>query len=107
MLKENLHIRNKCVIFAHTKYRLCSDVLEELGRFEIQIMVKDKVQYIVALIAEFAQRYGLTDAQAARYMSRYGALELCDTHYGVMHTLTWSDNVENIAAFCRRKGGEL
>lgn len=70
-------------------------------------MFKDKVKYIVALIAEFAQRFGLTDAQAARYMSRYGALELCEKHYGAMHTLSWSDNVESIAAFCRRKGGEL
>ena len=67
----------------------------------------EKIQYLVALIAEFADHYGLTDAQAARYMSRYGAIELCDKHYNVMHTLPWSDNINSIASFCRRKGGEL
>lgn len=41
----------------------------------------DKIHYIVALIAEFAEHYGLTDAQAARCISRFGALQLCDEHY--------------------------
>jgi len=70
-------------------------------------MISDKIQYIVALIAEFAKFYHLTNAQAARYMSRYGALELCDKHYGIMHTLSWRDNIESIATYCRRKGGNL
>lgn len=70
-------------------------------------MLQDKIQYIVALIAEFAKYYGLTDAQAARYISRYGALELCDKHYNVMHTLTWHDNIQSIATYCRSKGGLL
>lgn len=69
--------------------------------------MNDKIDYMVALIAEFAKRYQLTTAQAARYMSRWGAIELCEKHYGIMHTLTWSDNVESIATYCRRKGGNL
>lgn len=67
----------------------------------------DKIQYLVALIAEFASHYGLTNAQAARYMSHYGAIELCDKHYNVLHTLPWLDNIKSIATFCRRKGGLL
>lgn len=70
-------------------------------------MLNEKIQYIVALIAEFAAHYHLTDAQAARYMSRYGAIEMCDKHYNVMHTLPWIDNIQSIATYCRRKGGEL
>lgn len=62
---------------------------------------------MVALVAEFARRYNLTDAQAARYMSRWGAIELCEKHYGIMHTLPWSDNIESIATYCRRQGGTL
>lgn len=67
----------------------------------------DKIEYMVALVAEFAKRYQLTDAQAARYMSRWGAIELCEKHYGIMHTLPWSDNIESIATYCRRQGGTL
>lgn len=44
-------------------------------------MFTDKIQYLVALISEFAQHFNLTTAQAERYMSRYGALELFDKHY--------------------------
>jgi len=70
-------------------------------------MFSDKIQYLVALISEFAQHYKLTPTQAERYISRYGAIELCDKHYGIMHTLSWRDNIESIATYCRRKGGNL
>lgn len=66
----------------------------------------DKIHYIVALIAEFAEHYGLTDAQAARCISHFGALQLCDEHYEIMHTLTFHENIENIATYCRRMGGK-
>lgn len=70
-------------------------------------MLKDKIKYVVALIAEFAAYHGLTDAQALRYLQRYHALELCDKHYGVMHTLTFRDNVESLTIYCKRMGGQL
>lgn len=70
-------------------------------------MLKDKITYIVALIAEFAKRFGISDAEAAQYMNRYHATALCDKHYGIMHTLSFSDNVDSIAAYCRRQGGTL
>lgn len=31
-------------------------------------MLKDKIKYVVALIAEFAAHHQLTDAQALRYL---------------------------------------
>ena len=67
-------------------------------------MQKDKMAYIVALIAEFAKRFGITDAEAAQYMNRYHATALCDKHYGIMHTLSFADNVDSIATYCRRQG---
>jgi len=78
-----------------------------LIRYSIIAFMSDKIAYTVALIAEFAKRYGLNDAQAARYMSRWGAIELCEKHYDIMHTLTWSDNINSIATYCRRQGGSL
>lgn len=69
--------------------------------------MKEKIEFMVALIAEFAKKYQLTDAQAAQYMSRWGAIELCEKHYDIMHTLTWDDNIESIAIYCRRQGGNL
>lgn len=70
-------------------------------------MLKDKIQYVVALIAEFAKKYQMTDAQALRYLQQYGALELCEKHYGYLHTQSFASNVEDVSAYCRRKGGSL
>jgi len=69
--------------------------------------MNDKIDYMVALISEFAKRYQLTTTQAARYISRWGAVGLCEKHYGIMHTLPWNDNIESIATYCRRQGGNL
>lgn len=70
-------------------------------------MLKDKIRYVVALIAEFAKYYQLTDAQAFRYLHQYNALELCDKHYDVMHTLSFRDNIESLTTYCKRMGGRL
>ena len=67
----------------------------------------DKVEYLVLLIAEFAVRSKVTEAQAYRYLSQHGALALCDKHYDIMHTLSVEENVETLQSYCRRKGGTL
>lgn len=69
--------------------------------------ITDRIQYIVALINEFAKRYNLSDAQAAEYLSRYNAIELCDRNYGYLHTQSFYSNVNDLAAYCRRMGGNL
>jgi len=70
-------------------------------------MVKDKIEYIVMLIAEFAKRYKITSQEAFRYLMKYRAIELCDAHYGIMHTLSLDDNIDSMTIYCRRNGGTL
>ena len=70
-------------------------------------MLKEKVTYLIALIAEFAHRYGISDIEAARYMNKYHATELCYKHYNIMHTLSFADNIDAIATYCQRQGGNL
>lgn len=69
--------------------------------------VRDKIEYIIAFINEFAQRLGLTDSQAYRYLKTYGAIANIDKHYGVLHMMDFRGNVEDVATYCRRKGGLL
>ena len=59
------------------------------------------------LIAEFAEHFGLTTAQAAEYLGRYKALELYDRQYGYLHTQSFASNVRDLSAYCRRMGGSL
>ena len=69
--------------------------------------VLNKIEYIVLLVAAFASRSKVTEAQAYRYLSQYGAMTLCDKHYGIMHTLSLEENIDTLQAYCQRKGGKL
>ncbi|MBP5715669.1 MAG: DUF3791 domain-containing protein [Bacteroidales bacterium] len=69
--------------------------------------VLDKIEYLVLLVAAFATRSNISEAEAYRYLTRYGALSLCEKHYGIMHTLSLEENVQTLQAYCQRKGGSL
>lgn len=69
--------------------------------------VRDRIEYIIAFINEFGQRFGLTDSQAYRYLKAYGAIDNINRHYGALHTQDFSGNVEDVAIYCRRMGGHL
>jgi hypothetical protein len=43
--------------------------------------MKDKVEYIVALVSEFAKRFDLTDVQAFRYIAHFKGIEMIEQHY--------------------------
>ena len=69
--------------------------------------VLNKIEYLVLLVAAFATHSKISEAEAYRYLSRYGALALCDKHYGIMHTLSLDENIETLQAYCKKKGGTL
>ena len=71
------------------------------------IMASDKAQYVVALIAEIANHYGHTTTEAAKYLSQYKTLELCDDRYSFLHKQSFAYNVRDLSAYCRRMGGTL
>lgn len=70
-------------------------------------LVLDKIEYIILLVAAFATRSNVSESQAYRYLNEYGALALCDKHYGIMHTLSLEENIEALKNYCQRKGGKL
>lgn len=69
--------------------------------------VLNTIEYIIVLVAVFAANTGVSEAEAYRYLSRYGAIALCEKHYGIMHTLSVEDNIQTLRAYCQRKGGTL
>ena len=69
--------------------------------------VKDISEYIVLLIAAFAHRYSMSDIEAYRYLSHYGAIKVAHDFYDVMHTQPMDDMVQSMALYCKRKGGKL
>ena len=69
--------------------------------------VLNKIEYLVLLVAAFAVQSKISESEAYRYLSRYGALALCDKHYGIMHTLSLEENLQTLRDYCYRKGGTL
>ncbi len=69
--------------------------------------IVDKIEYLVMLVSAFAHQSNVSESQAYRYLNKYGALALCEKHYGIMHTLSLNENVQTLKDYCQRKGGKL
>lgn len=69
--------------------------------------IRDIFEYIIALVSEFAQKYGLTDRQAYNYIRNHKGVSFIEKNYGIMHTLDFKEAVESVAIYCRRFGGAL
>lgn len=67
----------------------------------------DKVNYMIAVISDFAAMHSLSNAQSYRYLNRYKGLEFIDKYYEVEHTLPFEDVITDLTAYCKRKGGAL
>ena len=62
---------------------------------------KNKLNFTVALIAEFAATYQIN------YLNRFKGLVFLQKHYEVMHTQSFEDSIEALSMVCRRNGGQL
>lgn len=67
----------------------------------------NKLRYTIALIAEFAARFGLSDRQAYNYINRFKGMEYLFSFYDVLHTLPFEEAIEALAVICGRNGGKL
>lgn len=66
-----------------------------------------KISYIIAVISDFADSYGLSNQQAYRYLARFGGIDFLDEFYDVEHTLSFKDAIFDTARVCRNNGGAL
>ena len=63
--------------------------------------------FVVALVSEFANHFGIRPRQAYAYLKRYKGMEHLHDHYGVLHTQSVPDVIEALAQVCANKGGAL
>ena len=70
-------------------------------------LIIDKIEYLILLVAEFAQLHKLSEVESYRYLHQYGALALCEKHYNIMHTLSVEENLLTLQQYCQKKGGKL
>ncbi len=73
----------------------------------MELGIEDKVAYLIAVISEFAAKHTLTTPQAYRYLERFKGLDFVNRFYDVEHTFSFEDVVDDLTAYCHRKGGAL
>lgn len=69
--------------------------------------VRDIIEYIIALVNEFAKRFGLSEKQAYQYIRLHKGVAFIEQNYGIIHTLDFHEAVDSVALYCRKSGGEL
>ena len=73
-------------------------------------MSKEKyniLQYSVALIAEFALHFGISQRQALNYLVRFKGFDHLEEFYNVLHTFSFEDSIDSLAQVYRNNGGRL
>lgn len=68
---------------------------------------KNVLAFLVALVAEFAARFGVSQAVAYNYIREYHGLEYFFKHYNILHTLSFDENVDDLTLVCANHGGQL
>ena len=68
---------------------------------------RDIMEYIIALVNEFAKKFNLSDKQAFNYIRNHQGVTFIKDNYGIIHTLDFQEAVESVAIFCRKTGGLL
>ena len=79
------------------------DKSNKMGKKEIF----NRLEYVVACVGEFGNRYGLSNPQAYAYLRRFSGIEFLLQHYGILHTLSIDDAVDDLQILCSRNGGKI
>lgn len=67
----------------------------------------DRIEYVVACVGAFAQKYGLSNSQAYAYLRRFMGIDFLLDCYAAEHTLSIDDAVSDLRIICQREGGKL
>lgn len=68
---------------------------------------KNILCFLVALVAEFAKRFGISQDKAYNYIQKYNGLNYFFTHYPILHTLSFDENIDGLIKVCANNGGSL
>lgn len=67
----------------------------------------DRIEYVVACVGAFAQKYGLSNAQAYAYLRRFTGIDFLIDCYAAEHTLSIDNAVCDLQVICKQNGGKI
>ena len=68
-------------------------------------ILKNKINYTVVCVNEFARRFNLGQKDAFDYLFKHKGIEFLKEHYDIEHTLGIDDAVDDLITICRNNGG--
>lgn len=69
--------------------------------------LKNKIEYIVVCVSEFAKRFKLTQRQAYAYLNRFTGIDFLLENYEVEHTQSIDSAVDDLQLYCYKRGGRI
>ena len=69
--------------------------------------LRNRMEYFVACVREFAQAHGLSHPAAFDYLDRHQGMAFLVKCYEAEHTVSFADAVDDLGKVCRRHGGRL
>ena len=70
-------------------------------------LMRDKIDYIVACVNEFADAHGLNPVAGFDYLKRHAGIDFLDRHYAVEHAYPIEEALSDLSDVCIRNGGTL
>lgn len=67
----------------------------------------NRINYIIAIITEFAVAHKISAQQAYLYLQQFKGLDFIEKHYEVEHTGSFENAVEDLTIYCQRMGGNI
>lgn len=68
-------------------------------------LLKKKINYTVACINEFADRFNISSKAAFDYLYKNAGIAFLKENYDIEHTLSFDDAVDDLMLICRKNGG--
>ena len=65
------------------------------------------LEYLVACVSEFAERYDMILKDAYAYLRKYKGIDFLIEFYDVEHTLSFEEAVEDLTTICKKNGGAI
>ncbi len=67
----------------------------------------NRIEYVVACIGAFAQRYQLSNMQAYAYLRRFTGMDFLLDCYAAEHTPSIDDAVSDLQVICQRERSKI
>ncbi len=69
--------------------------------------IRNRIEYIVVCVSEFAKRFKLTNQEAYAYLRRFTGIDFLNEFYEVEHTQSIESSVDDLQLYCYKRGGRI